>query len=220
MKRTFDIGRKGNQNFPIAGKEKVSDLHARITIDDDGVWMLEDHGSVNGTYIVNSKGDLVQVRKKRITEFTRVVLADTTAMGFSFFPHHLIEQDPKDYRTEFQHVVRQYMEMKEERARLEEQIKLRRVRMSLLPVLASCVLGVLLRVVFHDNPNITFLIIGMMSAVTASLNVLITWYNNKDQSMKEFAGRMQRLVMCPHCGRLLSDYDMTNQICPFCKAHA
>ena len=220
MKRTFDIGRKGNQNFPIVGKEKVSDLHARITLEDDGTWMLEDLNSINGTYIVSSSGELIQVRRKRITEFTRVVLADTTPMGFSFFPHHLIEQNHKDFRTEFQYVLRQYMAMKEERARLEERLRLRKVRMSLIPVVISCVLGILLRLIFHDNPNITFFIIGMMSAVTASLNVLITWHNNKDQSLKEFATRMQRQVMCPHCGRLLSDYDMTNQICPFCKAHA
>lgn len=219
MAQTFDIGRRGNQNFPIKGREKVSDLHARITIDNDGVWTLEDLDSVNGTYIVNARGDMVQIRKKRITEFTRVVLADTTAMGFSFFPHHLTVEDPKDYRAEFRHIIRRYHEMKAERAALEESIKLRRVRTSLLPVVVSCVTGIGLRTAFHDSPNITFLIIGIMSAVTASLNVLVTWYNNKDQSMKEFNTRLQRTVMCPHCGRLLSDYDLTNQICPFCKAH-
>lgn len=220
MRQTFDVGRKGNQNFPITGREKVSDLHARVSVDDDGVWTLEDLDSVNGTYIVNQRGDIVQIRKKHITAFTRVVLADTTAMGFSFFPYHLTVRDPKDYREEFRYVIKQYQHMKEERAKLEERIKLRRVRMSLIPVVASCILGIALRVAFSDSPNITFLIIGLMSAVTASLNVLITYYNNKDQSMKDFAGRIQRLVMCPHCGKLLSDYDLTNQICPFCKAHS
>lgn len=218
--KTFDIGRKGNQNFPIINREKVDDIHARITIDDDGSWILEDLGSVNGTYIVNANGELVQIRKKRITEFTRVVLADTTAMGFSFFPHHLVESDPKNYREEFQYVVRQYENVRRARGEIEEQQKLRRMKLSLLPVVVSCLIGVGLRVVFHDSPNITFLIIGMMSAVTASLNVLVTWYSNKDQSLKVFMQRMQRLVMCPHCGRMLSEYDMSNQICPACKAHA
>lgn len=216
--KTFDIGRKGTQNFSLAGREKVSDLHARITIDDD-TWTVEDLGSVNGTYIVNRHGDIVQIRRKRITAFTRVILADTTAMGYSFFPYHLTLSDPKDYREEFRRMACQYQEMKQERAQLEETIKLRRVRMSLLPVVVSCIIGIVLRTMFRDNPNVTFLIIGIMSAVTASLNVLVTWYNNKDKSMKEFTERMQHTVMCPQCGKLLSDYDMTNQICPFCKAH-
>lgn len=214
----FDIGRKGNQNFSLAEREKVSDLHARITVDGD-TWFIEDLGSVNGTYIVNQNGDIVQVRRKRITAFTRVILADTTAMGYSFFPYHLTLGDPKDYREEFRHVVFQYQKKKQERAQLEENIKLRRVRLSLIPVAVSCLTGVILRATFRDNPNVTFMIIGVMSAVTASLNILVTWYNNKDQSMKAFTERMQRTVMCPQCGKLLSDYDMTNQICPFCKVH-
>lgn len=214
--KTFEIGRKGNQNFSLEKKEKVSDIHARITIDDEGRWMLEDAGSLNGTFILNENGDLVEIRKKQITEFTRVVLADTTAMGATFYPHHLLEQDANDYRAEFAHVIEEYSRMKDEKDALEESLKSRRLLYSFIPVVFSFVAGVILRTVFNN----TYTIISAMSAVTAGINILVTWRNNNDQSLKQFTQRMQKLSTCPHCGRALSESDIINQMCPQCKSHA
>ena len=219
--KTWDVGTEGNQNFPIKNKDKVDSLHARITFDEEkNVWTVEDLHSRGGTFIVNMQGMLVQVRKKRINEFTRIVLTDTTAMGMTFFPHHLLESNPKNYKVEFQYVVRQYWDIKEEKEKLDERIRLRRMQLSLVPGIASCVLGVGLRFAFRNSPNMIFTVIGMMSALTAMLNVIIAWYNNKDRSIMDFAKRMQRHVMCPQCGRMLSEQDIQNQMCPFCKAHA
>lgn len=218
--RVFDIGRKGNQNFSLENKEKVNDLHARVTIDDNGVWTIEDLSSLNGTFIINEQGELVEVRRKRIDEYTRIVLADTSFTGASFYAHHLIERDGNDYRHEFHHIVKEYNRLSNEMEKKVESIKQRRMLLSLVPVLTSCVLGILARVVLSDNPNIIYIIIGMMSAVTASLNVLITWYNNRDKSLDRFKLRMRYIMMCPHCGRQLTDFDVKNQQCPVCKVHA
>lgn len=218
--RIYDIGRKGSQNFPLDKKEKVNDLHARITISDDGVWTLEDLGSLNGTFIINENGEQVEVRKKQITEYTRVILADTSVMGASFFAHHLLEQDPEDYRREFRHLVRQYERISRQKGEIEERLKQRRMFLSIVPALSSSVLGVGARLVFSKSPNVIYIIIGMMSGVTALLNMIITWYNNRDKSLKIFSTRMQTLLVCPRCGLPLTDYNVQTQQCPACKAHA
>lgn len=219
--RQFVIGKKGTQPFSIPeSKERVCDEHAIVTLDDNGIWTIEDIPSSNGTFIYNSQGILLKVKKKQITEFTKIVLTDTTSMGFSFIAHHLLEQDPNNYRLEFAHVVNEAKEVKQKYAEIEEKVKQRRVYLSLIPVMASCIFGIVMRFIFHDNPNIIFMVIGMMSAVTALLNVLVTAYANKDNSLKEYAVRMQHIITCPKCNRPLTDYDINNQICPICKAHA
>ena len=48
--KEFIIGKEGTQKFLIPlTKTRVSRQHARITIDDNGVWTLEDLNSTNGT---------------------------------------------------------------------------------------------------------------------------------------------------------------------------
>lgn len=217
----FIIGKKGTQPFNIPeSKERVCDKHAVVTIDDNGMWTIEDVESSTGTYVYNSKGALVKIKKKQIGEFTKIVLTDTTSMGYSFIAHHLIEKDPENYRTEFAHVINEYKEAKREYQAIEEKLKQRRILLSLVPVLTSCVFGIVMRMIFHDNPNIIYMIIGMMSAVTALLNVIVTTFANKDNSLKEYAQRIQRMTTCPKCNRPLTEYDINNQICPVCKAHA
>lgn len=218
--RVYNIGKKGNQNFPLDKKEKVNDFHARLVISDDGVWLLEDLGSLNGTFIITESGEQIEVRKKLITEFTRIILADTSVMGASFFAHHLLEQDPDDYRMEFRHLVKQYERISRQKEDMEERIKQRRMFLSIVPAVTSSVLGVSARLLFSNSANIVYIIIGMMSGVTALVNMLITWYTNRDKSLKEFSMRMQNLLVCPRCGLPLNDYNLQIQQCPACKAHA
>ena len=219
--RKFIIGRKGTQPFAIPeSKERVSEQHAIVTIDDNGIWMLEDLDSSGNTYVYNSQGILVKVKKKRIDEFTKIVLADTTSMGYSFIAHHLIESDPENYRTEFLHTINKYKGIKQKYNELEEKMKTRRVFLNLVPPVVSAVLALGTRVVFSNNPNIIYMIIGMMSVVTGLLSTLINLYVNKDTSLRDYATRMQKVITCPKCGRPLSEYDINNQICPVCKAHA
>ena len=98
------IGKEGTQRFAINGS-RVSRQHAKITVTDSGQWILEDLNSTNGTYIINENDELVQIKRVNITEFTRIVLADQTSMGFTFYAHHVLEEDPKNYQQEFRYVL-------------------------------------------------------------------------------------------------------------------
>lgn len=212
----FTIGRNGNQPFPIQG-ERVSSEHARVTIDEQGRWLLEDLNSSNGTYIYDSSGRLIHIRRKEIDEYTRIVLADATPMGATFYAHHLLEHNKDEYRSEFKYLLELYGRLHDERQRLEHRIKQRRIWLNFIPGLVSCLIGLLMRVVFPDD---RMLLIAMMSASTTLLSLLVSLINNSDNRLRLHVEKMQRLVTCPKCGRPLSDYDLTNQLCPACKSHA
>ena len=124
--KEFIIGKEGTQKFLIPlTKTRVSRQHARITIDDNGVWTLEDLNSTNGTFIIDDEGELRQIRRMVIGEFTRIVLADQTQMGFSFIAHHVIEDDPNDYRAEFRHVLEIHQKALLDKAAMDLRLKRR-----------------------------------------------------------------------------------------------
>ena len=89
------IGKVGTQKFAING-ERVSRQHAKITVTDSGLWILEDLNSTNGTYIIDENDELIQIKRVSITEFTRIILADQTSMGFMFYAYNNLEKDPKN----------------------------------------------------------------------------------------------------------------------------
>lgn len=82
--KTIIIGKSGNQPFEIKGVG-VSREHAQITIDNNGVWTLEDLNSTNGTFIRNESGDLVRVGKTTITPMTFVCVGPYNSKGCSFY---------------------------------------------------------------------------------------------------------------------------------------
>lgn len=149
--KEFIIGKEGTQKFLIPlTKTRVSRQHARITIDDNGVWTLEDLNSTNGTFIIDDEGELRQIRRMVIGEFTRIVLADQTQMGFSFIAHHVIEDDPNDYRAEFRHVLEIHQKALSDKAAMD-------LRLSAGDTLSMCRLCLLhvsdlyLRFSFHPK---------------------------------------------------------------------
>ncbi len=214
--KVFEIGKTGNQPFPIDG-ERVSTRHACVTIDDGGRWILEDLGSTNGTYVYDDAGKLVRVGRKEIQEFSRIVLADTTPMGASFYAHHLLENNPNDYRAEFRFLIEKSGRLYAERRFLEKKIKERRMLLNLIPGTVSCLLGLVVRIFFPDE---MMLLIGTMSVMTTVLSLFVAWINNRDGRLQELSYRIQNLLACPKCGRPLSEYDLSNQLCPACKSHA
>ena len=86
--KTILLGKSGDQPFDIE-QQGVSREHARLTIDDDGQWVLNDLDSSNGTYIRNENGDWERISKKKITPSTFICLGPDNANGCKFFARHV-----------------------------------------------------------------------------------------------------------------------------------
>jgi pSer/pThr/pTyr-binding forkhead associated (FHA) protein len=71
--KPVEIGRSSANDFPIPGDLRISRKHSRINIEKNGVCLLEDIGSKNGTF----------VRGKRITQKTELKLPGVFTIGES-----------------------------------------------------------------------------------------------------------------------------------------
>lgn len=216
--KKFVLGRGGTQPFPIAdSKTRVSREHALLTVSDDGRWILEGLDSANGTYIVDENGELIKIKKVAIQEFTRIVLGDQTKMGFTFLAHHVIEDDPSDYRREFRHVMDIHSQALREKADLDEKER-KKANLRYLPSIISALIGLLLTFLLPSEMkpySVSFTVI-----ITTLLTVIVNKTAANKKGLKRFNSHYSKLLLCPKCGRLLTENDFNNQMCCACQAHA
>ncbi|MBR2101872.1 MAG: FHA domain-containing protein [Prevotella sp.] len=211
------IGKEGEQKFPIKG-ERVSRKHCFVEFDEKTKqWTVEDAGSANGTFILDEEGKLRQVKQARIDEFTRIVLADNTALGYSFFAHHILEENPENYTREFHQVMKMDRKLKEE----EDEFANARKKRQTLRYLPSIISGVIGLVVFILWPERRMEVLVFTALLTPLLSVLMNFIlpdeKDKAEKLKE---KRTALVRCPKCNRPLSSNDLKMNMCPQCKAHA
>lgn len=212
----YIIGKEGTQRFPIKNS-RVSRQHARLTITDDGKWILEDLNSTNGTYILNDNNELVQIKRLEISEFTKIVLADQTAMGYTFFAHHVIEEDPNDYRTEFRYVMQIHDAAIQEKQMLDKKSKNKKL-IKYLPSILSSAIGLILTLLLPMEQKI--LAVSATAVVTALLTTYINMKADNNDELKHFSNKYLQKLTCPKCGKLLNESEFNNQMCAACKAHA
>ena len=114
----FIIGRKGNQPFPITGKN-VSHEHCELTCDGDA-WTLRDLGSRHGTFIQDGKnGKLTPVGGTAINidPFTLICLGDVSVEGCTFYAYNLVH--PGKYAPIFTYLSEKNDEFNHRGDRLE-----------------------------------------------------------------------------------------------------
>ena len=92
MKKEIIIGRSGNQPFEITDP-KVSRVHAKLVIREDGTMRLTDENSPNGTFVRMKNGEF-----KRITELDPVTKTMTVRLGpkLTYKVGELIPEDKTD----------------------------------------------------------------------------------------------------------------------------
>lgn len=210
------IGKEGTQRFAING-ERVSRQHARITVTDSGDWILEDLNSTNGTYIINEDDELVQIKRMNITEFTRIVLADQTNMGFTFYAHHILEDDPKNYQQEFRQILQIHEKAVMEKANIDAKLQKKNM-MKFLPGFVSALIGLVLTLLLPLHQKVYG--VAVTAVFTTILQALINVYIGKDSKLRTFNSKYAGKLNCPCCSKPLSEIEFKNQMCSRCKAHA
>lgn len=210
------IGKEGTQRFAING-ERVSRQHARITVTDSGDWILEDLNSTNGTYIINEDDELVQIKRMNITEFTRIVLADQTSMGFTFYAHHILEDNPKNYQQEFRQILQIHEKAVMEKANIDAKLQKKNM-MKFLPGFVSALIGLVLTLLLPLHQKVYG--VAVTAVFTTILQALINVYIGKDSKLRTFNSKYAGKLNCPCCSKPLSEIEFKNQMCSRCKAHA
>lgn len=209
MSREIIIGKEGTQPFAIKG-DSVSRRHARLTETDNGQLVLEDLNSTNGTYVRDEKGQFRQIRKACVERDSVVRFGLAGVHSYTCWVNHLLVSDPTDYSYEFRRIMRLYDT--EVRARQEQLWKRNDLRE--WACIAAPLVGLCLSFAFPDNP----LMIRM--SITIPTMAVSLFFMGMSRKMRMLARYRQSYVVCPCCGRPLSDHDLEQQQCSFCKAHS
>lgn len=209
MSRQIVIGKDGEQKFPIINAG-VSRQHARITITGNE-WILEDLNSTNGTYIRDKDGNFERVLTKRINEDTVIRLGDSSLNGYTFWAHHVLEEDPNDYAYEFCKISQLYTMLFEKRRLFievtQKKIRNKRILVGLSGPLLSLIIIVLFEIRFGYM---------LISPITLILQQFIPQRINTE----EIDRKIKNVTVCPKCGRPLSEYEIKSQQCMSCKSHS
>ena len=213
MEQIYVIGRTGNQPFKIAS-ESVHGEHAKITITEHGKWILEDlkGENGNGTYIQDEYGEFHRVYRVSITPDTIIRLANGGHRSYTFMAHRVLASE-NDFSYEFKVLSRMYKKLQEQE-KINESMNVRNrwiERFSTFITLVSCC--IIEKITNSDWIGNLKMPLMMFAPTLAGL--LLPNGNVRIKRLKE-----QRLktIVCPGCGRPLSDFDVNNMKCSICKA--
>lgn len=218
MSKEIIIGRSGTQPFKIPEEYTcVHGEHARITISDNGQWFIEDLKGEKGqgTYVKDENGYFRRVYKKQILE-TDIIRLGRQGYGCFTFMAHRVTAVPGDYSFEFRQMRRWLRELKD---REEEQEK-KNFRngwigrcSGIVAVLVCLVVGSALDMDSEMQLNLNRVLVPL-----APIAVGLAFGNDMNR-LRAVRLLRTRKIVCPHCGRPLSDFDVENQQCSSCKAH-
>ena len=209
MTNQYIIGREANSPFPIPDTARaVSRQHARIIIDDNGNWILEDMNTANGTFVRNDDGKFVRVSRVTINPDTFIVLGGENIKGCSFYARHV--QSPATYTEEFYYI----RDKKQEFAKRIRKQELTTKYIKWGPTIISAL--ALLGSMFFTHPQDTILFLRLSSLVTVITGLAYDPVNSRKRIKEQEAKFMQ--CPNPNCHNTLSDNDVKNMHCPRCKA--
>ncbi len=207
------VGTQGNQPFEIKGSS-VSRQHAQITIDDNGIWTLEDLKSTNGTFVRDENtGVLRKISAITIQPMTFICLGADNSLGCCFYAKQVLS-----YGKFSEELM--YMRQRDEEFD-SEQDKLRK-KNSLINIVvrvgaALLVLGLSFLIIKDDSSIMTFVRMGLMGCA-AYVVPLFYDVNKQKNQIKE---RQERFHQCPNpeCSHVMSSKEIQNLYCSKCHAH-
>jgi len=213
MEQIYVIGRTGNQPFKIAS-ESVHGEHAKITITEQGKWILEDlkGENGNGTYIQDEYGEFHRVYRVSITPDTIIRLANGGHRSYTFMAHRVLASE-NDFSYEFKVLSRMYKKFLEQESK-REALNVRHNWVAkcstLIPYLSCPVIEKCTGIQIEANLRYALLMVAPM--------LTGLFFHHDVAKLRMMKERRLKIVVCPNCRRPLSDYDVNNMKCSICKA--
>ncbi len=210
MKEEIIIGKDGQQPFKVTGR-LVSRKHCKITIE-DGMWVLTDLDSSNGTFIRDKKtGRLLPVTEQVIDPMTFICLADDTPEGCTFYADSVFH--PDKYSDMFAYISDVDDQFDEEEKRLEKRVRQQKI---ILFVLNAALIVASFLPIFDKCPDLRLNLLRIVPLVSTGL----TAFYDAQTKKKKLEERRNRFRHCPNpeCSHILRVKDIHAGQCPKCKA--
>jgi hypothetical protein len=211
--KEYIIGRCAASQIKIpADSEAVSSQHAKITIDDNGCWMLSDLHSTNGTFTRDDNGEFQRVFTKQILESDVIRLGNGGANSFIFMAHRVIAPDDT-YLYEFKQLRLLLRRQRERESKQEHKIELNGwiSKTSGLVIVFLCWLIGMVNGINVD-PNFRYLLIAFAPIIVGLI------FNGDRKRLIALRKKREHILICPRCGRPISEFDIEQGQCSRCKA--
>lgn len=215
--QTFTIGRSGDQPFEIQQTlTKVHGEHARLDIDDNGKWRITDLKTPRegtGVYVRDGDGNFKRVRSCEIQPTDLVRLGPQGPHSYTFMAHRVLNdpQKPNSFAYEFRYMKHLHGKLKTQEEE-REALNLKHSKIAKWAPLAGFALSFLI----PGSSQVGMIAIRL--AIMAPGLVVGQMFFKDPHKLKAIRQKRQKLVVCPNCGRPLSDYDVQNLRCSACRA--
>lgn len=204
------LGTEGNQPFKIKA-EGVSRKHARITIDDNNQWYLEDLDSANGTFVRDEKnGELIRIAKTMISPMSFICLGPDNSNGCTFYARQVLENNSGNFREEYEYLNAKEDEFDQKLEQLET-IVLYEKKL----VFAINVLVVIVSLIPQIDSEIRMNLLRVVPVVSTAFAAFYDASGRK----KKINSIREKFHHCPNpaCSNKLKASQIRNMKCSKCK---
>lgn len=153
-----------------------------------------------------------RVYSKQILESDIIRLGNGGANSYTFTAHRVLNPD-ESYAYEFKQLKKLVRLQKEKEEKKEKKIELNGwiSKLSGLAVIGLCAIAGSFEGVNID-PNIRYILIACAPVVVGLL------FKGDAKSLKILRKKREKLLVCPKCGRPVSEFDIEQGQCSRCKA--
>ena len=222
---TIILGKEGQQPFNIF-QTGVSRQHAKVTIDEQNQWFIEDLGSANGTFVRReSDGTLVRVGKLQITPLSYICLGPDNAHGCRFYARQVLPDNAGRFNDEFVY-MNEKMDIYEEKIKKVERthkfFKYVIFFVNILVIIVS-IAGPKIILKTDDNgipvPLIDSETNFWLLRICCFTSIAIYTFFDPQKLYKRIEQQRRKYSQCPNpdCGHVLSSFDVREYQCPRCK---
>ena len=193
-------------------KVAVSGKHVRITISDNGDWKIEDMQSSNGTFVRNDNFEYERVYNRQIRESDIIRLGNDGANSFVFTARRALH--PNDnYAYEFKQLQRLLRRSYEDEEKKKKRANITGWITSFGAMGAFAVTELISFVSGKpSNPNMRMVLMMFIGPI---LKTLLGNYTKGTRNVKT---KREKFLLCPKCGRRISEFDVEQGQCSKCKA--
>ena len=190
----FKIGRNENNNYVI-DDPTVSNFHAQIEIDEQGIWTIQDMDSANGITI----NDTEIVSKK-------ISVNDKIQLGKFLVDNNDLSQKIKefkrnnqlDFTQEFNVIKEYYDEFNSKSSKLKNTYKLKPIL-----VRAGITLGMIAVIFFLPDGILDSTLRSTLMVVTGILGGILATFTTSDTKLKNqldiLHAQYAKVIRCPKC---------------------
>lgn len=198
-------------------KNAVSGRHAKLTVTDEGTWIIEDLDSANGTYVRDDAGCFHKIYKKEISENTVIRLGKEGHYSFEFMARRSFETG-ESYDYEFQKLKRDLKALYQAEEQLERSNtrKMAIIKYASPVAMVGCVAAQYLIPGIKDDYELNMWITRAAMAIAPLAAGL--FFSIDREGVKLLKQKRLKTITCPKCKRPLSDFDVNEMQCSFCKA--